>query len=220
MCNLYANRASQSEIRAAARVIRDLTGNLPAQPAIFPDHMAPIVRGKRQDRELLMARWGFPPPSFPGQKSSRPVTNVRNAASRHWLPWLSKPEHRCLVPVTSFSEPDNRAGDDKPSIWTWFASDESRPVMFFAGIWRDWEGTRGTKANPITGHHLLYSFLTTDASVDVAPIHPDASPVLLLDQEAQEAWLNAPWEIARDLQKPPPPGSLRIVATDTKQDLA
>jgi hypothetical protein len=34
----------------------------------------------------------------------------------------------------SFAEPDNRAGDDKSSIWTWFARDDSRPPMFFAGI--------------------------------------------------------------------------------------
>jgi putative SOS response-associated peptidase YedK len=66
--------------------------------------------------------------------------------------------------------------------------------------------------------HLLYSFLTTDASPDVAPIHPDATPVLLLTLEEQEAWLNAPWEIARDLQQAAPAGTLRIVATDTKQD--
>jgi putative SOS response-associated peptidase YedK len=90
--------------------------------------------------------------------------------------------------------------------------------MFFAGIWREWEGDRGTKANPLPGKHLVFSFLTTDASPDVAPVHPDATPVLLLDQEAREAWMNAPWEIARELQKPPPAGALKIVATDTKQD--
>jgi putative SOS response-associated peptidase YedK len=166
-------------------------------------------------RELTMMRWGFPPPTFPGQKSLRPVTNIRNTSSRHWTPWLKKPEHRCLVQVTIFAEPDNNQGPR--SIWTWFAQDESRPLMFFAGIWREWEGTRGTKADPATGKHLLFSFLTTDASPDVAPIHPDATPVLLLDADEREMWMNAPMDVALSLQRPPPAGALKVVARDTKQ---
>jgi putative SOS response-associated peptidase YedK len=47
--------------------------------------------------------------------------------------------------------------------------------MFFAGIWREWEGNRGTKVAPDVGVHTVFSFLTTDASPDVAPIHPDAT---------------------------------------------
>jgi putative SOS response-associated peptidase YedK len=50
------------------------------------------------------------------------------------------------------------------------------------------------------------------------PIHPDATPVLLLDESAREMWMNAPWELAQSLQRPPPKGALKIVAADTKQD--
>ena len=130
VCNLYSQTEGQQAIRDAARAMQDRLGNLPPLPAIFPDKMAPIVRGNGQDREMIMARWGFlPPPHRPGSKpSTRPVTNVRNTDSRHWTPWLKKPEQRCLVPVTSFSEPDNRAGDDKPSIWAWFARSSFRRV--------------------------------------------------------------------------------------------
>jgi hypothetical protein len=46
-------------------------------------------------------------------------------------------------------------------------------------------GHRGTKAAPDVGRHLVFRFLTTDASPDVAPIHPDATPVLLLDDGAR-----------------------------------
>jgi putative SOS response-associated peptidase YedK len=90
--------------------------------------------------------------------------------------------------------------------------------MFFAGIWREWEGDRGTKKVPDVGRHLVFSFLTTDACEDVKPIHPDATPVLLLDEPAREAWMTAPWEVAKDLQKPPPVGSLKVVATGKKED--
>ena len=195
MCNLYSITTSQQAIRDLAKALRDLAGNVPALPAIFPDKMAPVVRTAPDGvRELVMMRWGFPAPT-----GNRPVTNIRNTGSSWWRPWLKKPEQRCLVPATSFAEPDNNQGPR--SIWTWFAQDDSRPLMFFAGIWREWEGTRGTKADPVTGKHLLFSFLTTDASPDVAPIHPDATPVLLLDDDAREMWMNTP--------NPPPRGIAR-----------
>ena len=60
-----------------------------------------------------------------------------------------------------------------------FALDESRPLLAFAGIWTEWIGVRGTKANPIEGRHLLYGFLTTEPNDVVAPIHPKAMPVIL-----------------------------------------
>lgn len=220
MCNLYSVTKPQKAILDFVRATRDLAGNLPTLPAIFPNGRAPVVRIASDGvRELTMMRWGFPPPNIPGSKPRNPyITNVRNTDSRYWGAYLKKPEHRCLVPVTSFAEPDNNQGPR--SIWTWFAQDESRPLMFFAGIWREWEGDRGTKTAPDLGKHSVFSFLTTDASPDVAPIHSDATPVLLLDDEARETWLNAPWELAQSLQKPPPAGALKVVAVDTKQDVA
>jgi putative SOS response-associated peptidase YedK len=219
MCNLYSMTKGQAAIRELAKAMTDLTGNLPPLPAVFPNRMAPVVRHAGDGRELLMMRWGLPPPNIPGQKPRNPyLTNCRKTDSRYWLAYLKKPEHRCLVPVTSFAEPDNRAGEKAPSVWTWFAQDESRPLMFFAGIWREWEGDRGTKASPDIGKHLVFSFLTTDASPDVAPIHPDATPVLLLDAAARDAWMNAPWEEAQRLQAPPPAGALTIVAAGRKDD--
>jgi putative SOS response-associated peptidase YedK len=216
MCNLYSVTKGQQAIRDLVKAMRDLTGNMPSLPAVFPDKLAPVVRTAPDGvRELVMMRWGFPPPQFPVAKSTRPVTNIRNVASRQWSPWLKKSGHRCLVPVTSFAEPDNRG---PRCIWTWFAQDESRPLNFFARIWREWEGTRGTKADPATGKHLLFSFLTTDASQDVKPVHSKATPVLLLDEGSREMWMHAPWDMAQSLQRPPPAGSLKIVASDTKQD--
>jgi putative SOS response-associated peptidase YedK len=159
VCNLYSITSSQAAIRQLVRAMRDLTGNLPPLPAVFPDRMAPVVRTAPDGvRELVMMRWGFPPPSIPGSKPRNPyLTNVRNTNSSFWKPWLKKPEQRCLVPATSFAEPDNNQGPR--SIWTWFAHDDSRPLMFFAGIWREWEGTRGTKANPATGNHLVFRLI-------------------------------------------------------------
>jgi putative SOS response-associated peptidase YedK len=92
--------------------------------------------------------------------------------------------------------------------------------MFFAGIWREWEGDRGTKLITDVQKHLVFSFLTTDGSPDAALIHPDAMPVLLPDEDQPDAWMNAPCIIARDLQRPPPAGTVKIVAPCEKSDPA
>ena len=123
MCNLYSATTNQEAMRALFRFDRDLTGNLPPLPGIYPDYSAPIVRmGTDGIRELSMARWGMPSSKqalFQAAKTRADklrakgkkvdfnellrmepdggTTNVRNTASRHWKPWL-EPGHRCLVP--------------------------------------------------------------------------------------------------------------------------
>jgi putative SOS response-associated peptidase YedK len=85
---------------------------------------------------------------------------------------------------------------------------------------QEWEGDRGTKSAPDVGKHLVFSLLTVDASQDVKPINPDATPVLLLDEAFRDEWMSAPWEIARELQKHPPTDALRVIAVRRKQDPA
>jgi putative SOS response-associated peptidase YedK len=63
MCNLYSLTKGQAAILALVRAMRDLTGNQPLFPGIFPDYFAPIVRNGKDDiREMAMARWGMPGP--------------------------------------------------------------------------------------------------------------------------------------------------------------
>ena len=60
MCNLYSITRGQDAIRQAFKVTRDLAGNLPAMPGVFPDYPAPIVRNAARGLELALARWGMP----------------------------------------------------------------------------------------------------------------------------------------------------------------
>ncbi|MND95763.1 hypothetical protein D3C80_880260 [compost metagenome] len=91
----------------------------------------------------------------------RGVTNVRKLTLPHWKRWFGV-DHRCIVPVTSFAEPDPKAqapGGKVPNAW--FARDEQKSLMFFAGIHvPGWQSVRKVKDGPTTDD--LYGFLNTD----------------------------------------------------------
>ena len=99
----------------------------------------------------------------------------------------------------------------------WFALREDRPLFAFAGLWTTWRGVRGPKSAPVEGAHELFAFLTTEANVIVAPIHPKAMPVILRSQEEADRWLEADTPDALALQRPLP-DALRIIARGEKED--
>jgi putative SOS response-associated peptidase YedK len=215
MCNLYSMTKGQDAMRALFRVRRDLTGNLPPMPGVFPDYAAPIIRVADGARELTRARWGMPSPQFAlkGRATDPGVTNVRNASSPHWRRWHG-PANRCIVPFTSFSEYET--GPDGKKAPVWFALGDDRPLACFAGIWTSWTSIRKTKEGEVTCD--LYAFLTTEANAEVAPIHPRAMPVILTTEDEVDVWLNAPAQVALELQRPLPDGELKIVARGATQD--
>jgi putative SOS response-associated peptidase YedK len=60
MCNLYSMTRNRDAVRQLFRVDVDRTANQPPLPAIFPDHLAPVVRlGRDGARTMDMMRWGF-----------------------------------------------------------------------------------------------------------------------------------------------------------------
>src|SRR5258708_1641947 len=114
MCNLYSPTKGQAAIVALIRAMRDVTGNMPTFPGIFPDRAAPIV-GKAPDgvRELTTkVRWGMPSSQKALMDSAKiraqkleakgktvdfnellrmepdgGTTNIRNTSSKHWKRW-------------------------------------------------------------------------------------------------------------------------------------
>jgi putative SOS response-associated peptidase YedK len=224
MCNLYSQTKSQDAMRhvfddvlIGDETLEDLTGNLPAQSGIYPDYAAPIIRqGAQGGWQLTMARWGMPTPQvfLEGKRTDPGVTNIRNTASPHWRRWLAV-ENRCLVPFTSFSELDTRAGSPRNHP-IWFALGPDRPLAFFAGLHTEWTSVRKLKEGEVTAD--LFGFLTCPPNAEVAPIHPKAMPVILTRPEEWRRWLTAPTAEALQLQRPLPDGMLQIVAEGGRVD--
>jgi putative SOS response-associated peptidase YedK len=198
------------------RVLRDLRWGMPSSSqALFTatEKRANALRAKGKEvdfNELLKV------------EPDRGTTNVRNTTSKatgkinaHWGRWLG-PANRCLVPMTSFAEPD-QVGGSRQNIW--FAFDEARPLSFFAGIWTPWTCVRKVSEGMVTCD--VFGFLTTDANDDVGAFHDKAMPVILTEREEIDAWMSdAPWPEVAHLQRPLQNGALKIVARGGKSDPA
>jgi putative SOS response-associated peptidase YedK len=104
MCNLYSLTKGQAADWFRAR--NDRTGNLPLFPGIFPDQLAPIVRGGSDgERELVIARWGMPgPPQYDGA----PVTNIHNVSSGNRRGWLGCSNRRVVLAASFYEYADAR----------------------------------------------------------------------------------------------------------------
>jgi putative SOS response-associated peptidase YedK len=159
------------------------------------------------EREISVMSWGFV--LLQNGRAPKRVTNVRDdkiLESKFWRG--SFEERRCLVPATSFCEPN---GDVKPATWHWFAlsGTDERPLFAFPGIWRRYQGPV-RKDGPKVDIEV-YSFLTTTPNAMVSTINHERMPVLLTREDEFEIWLKGTPDEALALAREYPPEQMRIV---------
>ncbi|NKC04431.1 SOS response-associated peptidase [Brucella haematophila] len=208
MCNLYNITTNHEAMRRLFPKFSDMTNRINPVLDIYPDYPAPVMRNVKGDEpELAILRWGMPtPPEKLKSDVDSGVTNIRNLKSGHWRPWFGV-EHRCVVPATSFCE-YGKVRDPKTGKLTahWFALNEEKPLFAFAGLWTRWKAIRKRKEGLVEID--IFAFLTTEANGVVWPVHPKAMPVILRTTEEIDTWLRAPWNEAKDMQKPLPDADL------------
>lgn len=211
MCNLYSITTAQEAVRRFFQVERDLAGNLPPLPAVYPGQMAPVVRkGEDGKRELVMLRWGFVLPQE--GRAPKDVTNARSdkvASSPFWR--QSFETRRCLVPATSFCE----WTDTRPKVPHWFAlkDGEARPLFAFAGLWRHW---RGNYKDELVDWNV-FAILTCASNEIVLPIHAKAMPVMLAP-EHHAVWLDGTPREALALARPFDSARMRLAFKGEPKD--
>ncbi len=212
MCNLYSNTIPAEAMRQLfdVAVERDRLGNAEPLPAIFPKHMAPVVRmAEDGSHELVPLSWGFRTTKKSKKTGAiiQPAAwnNARDDKVRSSGLWKGSFEHRrCLVPASSFCEAKGR----NPATYYWFAikGEEKRPPFAFAGMWQTsrYEGKEGQEEAE------TYTVLTTSANGIVKPIHPQRMPVILR-AENYEQWMNGTSDEAFELLRPFDSEEMQIV---------
>lgn len=202
MCNLYNQTTAVEAMRRLFPGVNNRAGNI--EPGdIYPDRLAPILTQGEDGAVLRVARWGLPsPPQYHSPSGiDRGVTNIRSVGSLHWRRWLG-PDHRCLVPFDRFAEPRGKGAGN-----AWFRVIGEQQA-FFAGLWvPEWRSMRKLKDGETVDD--LFAFLTCEPNGVVAPIHPKAMPVILIEPDDWQAWLQgAP---AAELQRPLSDGALELI---------
>lgn len=214
MCNIYSMTRAPDAVRRLFRVSHNRCASFEPLPAIFPGHLAPVVRKAPDgERELSMLSWGFVLPQ--NGRAAKRVTNVRDdkvLTSPFWRESFQL--RRCLVPASSFCEPKG----ERPAVWHWFAlrGEEARPLFAFPGVWSRWKGPL-KPAGP-TVELEVFSILTTQPNALVATINHERMPALLDTDEAFEIWLSGSPSEAISLVRSYDAEGMRIVQVGSDRE--
>jgi putative SOS response-associated peptidase YedK len=215
VCTLYANQKARDAIRALFRISDNRAAAVTPRDAVLPSEMAPVVRISGDgERELVDLSWGFVRRE-PG-RAPRRVVNTRDDQARTNPFWRASFEaRRCLVPATSYAEPQGV----RPATWHWFAIDARRPLFAFPGIWRSFKGSL-KKDGPVVELDV-YTIMTTQPNELAAAVNHERMPVLLTNESDFDIWLHGTPEQAFDLCHPYPANAMhRVGAGLERRDAA
>lgn len=183
MCNLYTARRSAAEIASHFRVQDWPQSNAPDE--VYPGTPGLVIREHEGNRLMQSMAWGFPLrlKTMAPTAKPKPVNNIADLTKPMWKGLASRPQWRCLIPVTAFAEAEGPKG---AKTRTWFTV-KDQPIFAWAGLWRvsdEW--------GPV------YSGVMTDCNEAIRPVH-DRMPVLLMPDE-YDRWLHGSFEDAVGFQ--------------------
>lgn len=167
MCNDYEQHVSHAEYLKALSALELAGGEGDEAALVQADDIrigdsGPVLRAAGNGVELVLMRFGFPPP----RPKAGPVFNFKSD-NRHFAD-----SRRCVIVLSGFFE---FTGSKYPKTKHRFALKGS-PVMGIAGLWsEDDDGA------------LSFTMLTTEPGPDIAPIHD--RQVCVLKPEDWAAWL-------------------------------
>jgi putative SOS response-associated peptidase YedK len=189
MCNDYEQHVPYAEYQAAVRAAALTTpasesaADLPQADDIRIGDMGPVLRAAGNGAELVMMRFGWPPP----RPKAAPVFNFKSDG-RHF-----DSSRRCVIVLSGFFE---FTGTKSPKT-KHRLSLKGSPVMGIAGLWsEDDDGS------------LSFTMLTTAPGPDIAPIHDRQVCVLRPEDWGHWLFLTKP---ETELLRPLPAGTLDVV---------
>lgn len=189
MCNDYEQHVAYADYQAAIRAAGVTTpasesaADLPQADDIRIGDMSPVLRAAGNGGELILMRFGWPPP----RPKAPPTFNFRSDG-RHF-----DKSQRCVVVLSGFFE---FTGSKSPKT-KHRLSLKGSPVMGIAGLWsEDPDGT------------LSFTMLTTEPGPDIAPIHDRQVCVLRPEDWGHWLFLTRP---EAELLRPLPAGTLDVV---------
>jgi putative SOS response-associated peptidase YedK len=164
---------------------------------IAPTDQHWLLRLRREDRELLPARWGLVNAGETDRRRATAQINARSESAARTPAYRGAFAHRrCAIPADGFFEWTGSAKARRP--YRFRRSDGG--LLLFAGLYEEWTpqhqpGGDTSVATPPESE-TTFTILTTEANATVGAIH-DRMPVVLLD-EAVDDWL---FEGERDLDR-------------------
>ncbi len=186
MCNSYEQQVTHAQYRQAMEAL-ELAAPAKDQALetggeIRIGDMGPVLRAAGNGVELVLMRFGWPPP----RPRAGPVFNFKSD-NRNFVD-----SRRCVIVLSGFFE---FTGTKYPKAKHRFTLRGS-PVMGIAGLWSEDE----TSA-------LSFSMLTTAPGPDIAPYHDRQVCVLAPADWAHWLFLSKPQD---QLLKPLPEGTLEV----------
>jgi putative SOS response-associated peptidase YedK len=188
MCNDYEQHVAYAEYQAAVRAAglttpaSETPDDLLQADDIRIGDMGPVLRAAGNGAELVLMRFGWPPP----RPKAAPVFNFKSDG-RHF-----DQSRRCVIVLSGFFE---FTGSKSPKTKHRLSLIDS-PVMGIAGLWS--EDDAGA---------LSFTMLTTAPGPDIAPVHDRQVCVLRSDESAHWLFLT---RTEAELLRPLPAGTLKV----------